>query len=153
MAAPGDEISDRPGTYALWLQLGGDREIAVGRLGRFPFAAGLYAYVGSALGPGGVAARVARHLRRCTSPHWHVDYLRAAARPVRVWWAAGERRQECAWAAALAQMPGATLPVAGFGASDCSCSTHLIRLPALPAASGFARAVGQPVMEVRIEIE
>ena len=150
MAAPDVGVGDGPGTYVLWFQLERDREIEVGRLGRFHVSAGIYAYVGSARGPGGVAARVARHLRRSRSSHWHVDYLRAEAEPVGVWWAAGGGRRECAWAAALARMPRATLPVAGFGASDCRCSTHLIRFPALPTAPAFARAVGQPVMEVRI---
>jgi Uri superfamily endonuclease len=148
LAAPDDAIGAASGTYVLWLRLARDREIGVGRLGRFHFPAGIYAYVGSALGPGGIAARVARHLRRRTSLHWHVDYLRAEAQPVRAWWAPGDRRRECAWSAALAQMPEATLPAPGFGASDCRCTTHLICFPALPAVRDFARAVGEPVMEV-----
>ncbi|MGD1994854.1 MAG: GIY-YIG nuclease family protein [Anaerolineae bacterium] len=148
MAAQDVAIGDVLGTYALWLGLECDREIRVGRLGCFQFPAGTYGYVGSALGPGGIGARVARHLRRRGSLHWHVDYLRSEARPIGFWWAAGDKRRECAWAAALAQLRGASLPVAGFGASDCRCSTHLIHLPALPAVGDFARAVGESVTEV-----
>jgi len=49
--------------------------VNVGRLGRVRFPAGWYAYVGSAYGPGGLAARISRHLRPSKPSHWHLDYL------------------------------------------------------------------------------
>jgi len=52
-----------PGTYALLLKLDKQERITVGRLGTFDFPAGYYLYVGSALGPGGLQARLARHRR------------------------------------------------------------------------------------------
>ena len=58
------------GTYALLLHLDSQRRIAVGRLKEFDFPAGHYVYVGSALGPGGLGARIGRHLRPCTKAHW-----------------------------------------------------------------------------------
>lgn len=152
MAAPDDAIGSAPGTYVLWLRLEQDREVRVGQLGRFHFPAGVYGYVGSALGPGGIAARVARHLRCRKSLHWHVDYLRAEAQPARVWWTSGDQRRECAWSTALAQLPGAASLAPGFGASDCGCSTHLRYLPTLPAVRDFARAVGETVMEVQLDV-
>ncbi|HYA22015.1 MAG TPA: DUF123 domain-containing protein [Thermoproteota archaeon] len=43
------------------------------------FHPGLYLYVGSARGPGGLRARVARHLRRDKVRKWHIDYLTASS--------------------------------------------------------------------------
>jgi Uri superfamily endonuclease len=86
------------GTYVLALWLERARRISVGRRGEFAFPAGWVLYVGSALGPGGLAARLARHRRRFASgkrPHWHVDYVREHA----VWGGAWARpaggRLEC----------------------------------------------------------
>jgi Uri superfamily endonuclease len=145
------------GTYVLALWLERACRIPVGRLGEFAFPAGWVLYVGSALGPGGLAARLGRHRRRFASgkrPHWHVDYVREHA----VWggaWArrAGGRlegdgarrngeRLECDWAAALGQRPGARIVVPGFGASDCRCPGHLVHLPALPDEAWMASILG-----------
>jgi Uri superfamily endonuclease len=52
-----------PGTYALLLKLDKQERITIGKLGTFDFPAGYYLYVGSALGPGGLRARLARHRR------------------------------------------------------------------------------------------
>ena len=136
----GASLPPRPGTYALILHLDRGRALTVGRLGRFRLPTGIYVYVGSARGPGGLAARVGRHLRRsgtgagpAAPPHWHIDYLGPVARPVAVWLAEGDRRRECAWAARLAQMDGASLPVPGFGASDCRCPAHLVHFATRPS--------------------
>jgi Uri superfamily endonuclease len=137
---------DRPGTYALILSLPHSAaDICIGRLGRFYFPAGWYAYAGSARGPGGLAARLARHLRPLKPLHWHIDYFRAHARPVEIWYASGTQRRECAWAHALLGLPGASIPVPRFGASDCCCSTHLIHFAMLPDLMAFTNAVGVSV--------
>jgi len=99
--------------------------------------------VGSALGPGGLAARVAHHARRSTSPHWHVDYLRRRAELVAVWHRAGAVRREHEWAAALMRLPGATVPVASFGASDCRCPAHLVRMASAPRIAAFRSLVDE----------
>ncbi len=103
--------------------------LEVGRLGAIAFRPGYHLYVGSALGPGGLA-RVERHRRlgrdRDRNPHWHVDRLlldprfRLAA-VVTAW--TGERL-ECALARSIG---GET--VAGFGATDCRCGSHLAFRP------------------------
>ncbi len=69
----------RPGTFALVLRRTDASAPCVGRLGRLALRPGHYVYVGSAQGPGGVRARLSRHLRQATRPHWHIDYLTAAA--------------------------------------------------------------------------
>ena len=48
------------GIYALVLHLEHREEITVGKLGTVTFPAGYYLYVGSALGPGGLEARLAQ---------------------------------------------------------------------------------------------
>jgi Uri superfamily endonuclease len=68
--------TDGKGVYVLILYLPYRRTIQIGRLGKFNFSDGYYAYVGSAFGPGGLAARLSHHLRRSHKPRWHIDYLR-----------------------------------------------------------------------------
>jgi Uri superfamily endonuclease len=51
--------------------------LAVTLSGRLPIVlpAGRYLYCGSAKGPGGLKARLSRHMRRGKSVRWHVDQL------------------------------------------------------------------------------
>ncbi len=114
------------GSYALLMRLGEDRVQQVGRLGRFCLGAGWDLYVGSACGPGGLAGRLAHHLRPVRRPHWHIDYMRDLAELRAILIILGRERRECAWAAAAAATPGAHIPVRRFGASDCRCAGHLI---------------------------
>ncbi len=101
---------------------------------------GAYLYLGSAHGPGGIRARVARHLRRNKPKHWHVDHLTARGRIVRVITAPGG--SECALARVALKFKSVAAPVAGFGSSDCrTCPAHLLRLPDAPDA--VLRALGE----------
>ncbi len=132
-----------PGTYALILHLDHARTIEVGALGPVLFPAGWHLYLGSARGPGGLDARLARHRRRSGKRfHWHVDYLRAQTRLVAVWIEKGQARRECDWAQTAASLPGASLPVRGFGASDCTCAAHLFHYPTRPDPDAFERLLG-----------
>lgn len=130
-----------PGTYALFLRAGEQRTIAVGALGEMTVQPGVYVYVGSAFGPGGVQARVHRHARADGALHWHVDYLRAVTTLERVWWTHDETRRECDWASALRAWEASTVPLDGFGASDCACPSHLMRVEAERPASAVCRAL------------
>jgi len=114
------------GTYLLVIGLGQPTTLTVGRLGTFSFPAGWYAYAGSALGPGGLEARLARHRRAEKRLHWHIDYLLPHGTLETIWQLVSPSRLECAWAAAIRALPGAETPVSGFGASDCRCSAHLV---------------------------
>ena len=125
-------IPNLPGTFVLILHLPQERTVSVGRLGKIHFPAGHYLYVGSARGPGGLRARVGRHLREEKVLHWHIDYLRQWAQPLEVWFALGTEPLECRWREAL-QESGFSLPVPGFGASDCRCPAHLLYSPQRPA--------------------
>jgi len=118
-------LPPQPGTYALLLEATATREVQIGKLGVLRMLPGIYVYVGSALGPGGLAARVGRHARREKTRRWHIDYLRAETRLVAVWFATGARHRECRWSQILEQATRAQIPLEGFGASDCRCRSHL----------------------------
>lgn len=145
-------VNTTKGTYLLLAQLQHETEIAVGKLGTFGLAAGWYAYAGSALGPGGLPVRLARHARSDKRLHWHIDYLLQHAVLKAIWQTAYPDRLECAWAAAVRDLPGAQTPIRGFGASDCRCATHLILLPQRPVAGPITAAlVGGSPPEAKIE--
>lgn len=125
------------GTYLLFLRPLAEGRVRVGRLGTMELREGRYAYVGSAFGPGGVEARLGRHVRGEGSLHWHVDYLRRRCEPTEAWVSLDETPREHEWARALAAAPGSTVPLAGFGASDCGCASHLFRFAEVPSWEAF----------------
>ena len=98
-------LDGQKGTYAVILDLTGERSLQVGRLGTCSFPPGFYLYAGSARG--GLGPRLRRHLLRKKPFRWHIDYLRQEARVREV--------------------------VKGFGSSDCRCSSHLVHLPTPPS--------------------
>ena len=120
-----DTAPTAAGAYALLMRLGAPLEFPWrGRDARL--GPGWYVYAGSARGPGGIAGRLKHHLRRGKRVHWHVDRLTAAAAEVRPCaWVGGS---ECAIVSRLAALPGFSLPLPGFGSSDCRCcASHLLR--------------------------
>jgi Uri superfamily endonuclease len=123
----------KPGTYAVLMASDAETEVRIGSLGTFRVRPGCYAYVGSALGPGGLAARVLRHWRQVKPLRWHIDYLRAAVPLQEVWYTLGGKRRECQWADVLARMPECSCPIPGFGASDCTCDSHLFYFQGKPS--------------------
>jgi len=132
------------GAYILALHLPEPATLPV--LGGLALDPGVYVYVGSALGPGGLAARLARHLQGRGRPHWHVDRLRAASRPLG--YAAcctPERVEEALARECTSQLdPGPR----GFGASDSRAETHLFRAPpgwARPVEDCLARVCGHSI--------
>ncbi len=141
MASHSNEPGSRPGTYVLILEALEDARIAVGRLGDLELMSGWYAYVGSAFGPGGVAARCRHHRQISQRPHWHIDYLRAACELREIWFSHDPQRREHTWAELLKGSRGARQPFAGFGATDCDCGSHLFRFSVCPSFPGFQRRV------------
>jgi Uri superfamily endonuclease len=99
-----------------------DCAITVGKLGRIDFRAGTYAYCGSAMA--GYRGRVGRHFSRVKKLRWHIDYLIEVAEPVSAFLVAGGEGMECALGRLLSGLEG-SLPVPGFGSSDCRCTSHL----------------------------
>jgi len=134
------------GLYVLAMRLKSGRTIRVGKLGVFDFPAGIYLYVGSAWGYGGLAARLRRHLALAgtdvENPHWHLDYLLPFIEIVGVVTFPG-KRSECALVEKLAQNPDVERFPLGFGAADCRCKGHLLFLqgekgPEPPESQGGA---------------
>jgi len=126
-----------PGSYVLVVAVEEPTTIEVGALGDREFTPGGYAYVGSAFGPGGLA-RVDRHRELADGDrdtrHWHIDYLlgedETRLASVETY---PDRDIECSLAMALAE--AGCQPVAGFGASDCDCDSHLWALDGLALPS------------------
>jgi Uri superfamily endonuclease len=123
------------GTYTLVVALPERAAITVGALGEYAFAAGWYAYTGSAFGPGGFA-RVDRHRALAAGErdarHWHVDYLLGHdTTAVDAVGLTPGHDIECAVSDALAQVACGEggQQVAAFGASDCGCESHLAYVP------------------------
>ncbi|MET0070057.1 MAG: GIY-YIG nuclease family protein [Candidatus Thiodiazotropha sp.] len=132
------------GTYLLMLSADTRAAVQIGRWGVLAIKPGYYLYVGSAFGPGGVPARVARHCREAKKKHWHIDYLREAATVSSVWYSQAGNRLEHRWAQALSEWSEAE-PVQGFGCSDCSCEAHLFHLKRPATKAGISEIVGSKV--------
>jgi Uri superfamily endonuclease len=127
---PSKTGSTNKGTYALIMRCRKLGRTKIGRLGDMRLRPGFYIYVGSAQGPGGIEARVARHRRRKKKLHWHIDYLRRHTALIETWTMGGTANREHDWAEALAvQLESAH---DRFGASDCRCRTHLFYSADMP---------------------
>lgn len=113
------------GTYTLLISLEESTTAEVGALGDVSFEEALYAYTGSAFGTGGLS-RIDRHARVASGDngtrHWHIDYLLGCDCSALVGAFVTPDDTECAVAQAI---EGEAVP--RFGASDCSCASHLKR--------------------------
>ncbi len=120
------------GNYTLVILLESPSRIAVPSHGRSSLKKGYYAYTGSAVGKGPVSLRqrVDRHLRRKKIKHWHIDHLLAypRAKVTAVVACASTVNRECRINKVIQSIQGATMPVSGFGSSDCqqNCKSHLV---------------------------
>ena len=135
-------VEPKPGTYALILSCASNAHIQIGCLGALCLQPGYYVYQGSALGPGGLRARIAHHQKVSTRPHWHIDYLRAHTQIQCIWFSYDAWRHEHQWARALRSVRGARVPLLGFGASDCNCRSHLYFFKRDPSLVSVQRGVG-----------
>ena len=119
-------LPEQAGAYLLLVKLDGRLSVSLGKQPTCRLAAGWYAYAGSAYGPGGIRARVARHFRVDKAPRWHIDQLTQSASAI--WAAPAPGRTECALLQAMGARPGIALSIPGFGSSDCrNCSSHLLQ--------------------------
>jgi len=108
-------------------------------IGSNTLTAGWYAYAGSAMG--GLATRLARHLRTTAVRHWHVDHLLANGKIVDIQLLlTTDSGEECRLAERVRSWPDAEV-VADFGSSDCRCASHLIRFPRRPLGAILAPVV------------
>jgi Uri superfamily endonuclease len=106
------------GSYLLLLRL--DQKVSIKH---WILEAGIYVYVGSAMGD--LSARVARHLRKNKRKHWHIDYLLEHAKVLSVVMLPSERRLEEEISSALSKKFDGP---EGFGSSDLKVKTNLYKL-------------------------
>jgi Uri superfamily endonuclease len=143
------ELTANAGTYALVLRSLAIRTAVIGQWGRLAIEPGYYIYIGSAFGPGGLRARVMRHCRAEKNRHWHIDYLRAFAAPVAVWYCDKAVRFEHSWAQQVAAMPEMKA-IDGFGCSDCDCRAHLFFTTAAPKVTLFRASLPGRIVSVTL---
>lgn len=120
------------GVYTLLIAIRKRIDVEVGKLGRFEFEPGEYAYTGSAMGIGSASleGRIGRHLGWRGKKFWHIDYLLGSggAEVIGVVYAEAASRAECAVNEAIRESMGGWAPAPKFGSSDCGCMGHLLKL-------------------------
>jgi Uri superfamily endonuclease len=123
--ASADDAPALPGAYVLGIELARPLTVALPGKPATTLSAGRYLYCGSARGPGGLRARLRRHMRRGKAVRWHVDRLTVAGDVIGAW--AFPDGDECELAAMLSGLPA---PIVGFGSTDCApCRSHLFQWP------------------------
>ncbi|MFN7253410.1 MAG: GIY-YIG nuclease family protein [Anaerobacillus sp.] len=116
-----DELNDT--LYAIKTRMNDDYgEITVGKLGSFSFEKGVYVYVGSA--KRNLQSRIEWHKKIEKKLRWHFDYLRPFVEIVEINTYSGEEG-ECELFHRLMKEANGSIPVRGFGSSDCKCLAHL----------------------------
>lgn len=134
------------GSYRLVLRLNRSANLEVGRRGTVTLPPGLYVYVGSARR--NLAQRVARHQRLARTKegrrHWHVDALLLHPDSELVVAELHPGAEECPLLQATLRLAGSSVPVPGFGATDCraGCPAHLVAFPTAALAHFAARPPG-----------
>jgi Uri superfamily endonuclease len=120
-----------------------DREVKIGKEGMMHLRPGFYLYVGSALGPGGLKARLARHARDDKSYHWHIDYLAPHTHMVQIWYTVYARKIEHQVVDLIFSHLEVDIPLIGFGSSDCGCDAHLFYAPRRPSSKRVRQVIGR----------
>ena len=137
------------GTYLLLLECNNEAELSIGTFGKMNAKPGYYLYVGSAFGPGGIQARINHHMQIAGRPHWHIDYLRTVAALVNAWCVYGSR-YEHEWSRSLSKSEAATVPLKGFGSSDCECATHLFYFKRKPVKMELEKMLNNKLASVKV---
>lgn len=138
-----------PGAYVVAIAIAAPLTVRLGGGLSARLRPGRYLYCGSAYGPGGLQARLARHFCKDKSIRWHVDQLTTAGE-VRGAWAVA-LGNECELVERLGFLP---VPIDGFGATDCThCRSHLLRWPSRVSARTIRAALaasGEPPVWLRV---
>ncbi len=125
------------GLYLLEVLLEGPAELGARLLHGARLLPGLYLYIGSAGGSGGLRGRVCRHVRfkvRGSKPRWHVDWLLAHGTVPGAYLLPGRWGPESE--EGLSEFLSRSIEEAHprFGSSDTRSSTHLYRSPGPPGS-------------------
>ena len=104
-------------------------EIKIGRNVDF-IPEGLYIYVGSAFGQGGLSSRLHRHIRKKKKQHWHIDQLTMdTSAEILGIGIILDKKIECILADSFFKLEEITA-IPRFGSSDCrnKCVSHLFKV-------------------------
>ncbi len=124
-----EDIPRDPGLYVIALFLETRICIEIGILGVVCMEPGIYGYVGSARGRGGLRSRIARHIAKDKKIRWHIDYL-TSLRDVRILSIVYIRSKEDLEdvIANIIRSIDCWIPsIRGFGSTDKLSYTHLFR--------------------------
>jgi len=110
--------------YLVFSKLDKKKNIEIGALGQISFKPGTYIYVGSAMNS--AEKRIERHFSEVENKHWHIDYFTAETEQTDYFILPEKSEYECIMASILSEF---CTPIDSFGASDCSCDSHLFRAP------------------------
>lgn len=135
------EIQSLSGAYLLILKSQISTTIEIGKIGSMDVQKGYYFYVGSAFGPGGIKARVNRHLKHDKSLRWHIDYLRSHCLLKQVFISYSTEKQESDWVYRLLHHPSYSIAFNRFGASDSCYPSHLFYSATLATDEGISHAL------------
>ena len=134
-------MTSQPGTYVLIFSACQKGQPQIGRRGTLDLQPGFYIYVGSAFGPGGLKARIAHHCKKNFRPHWHIDYLDPFLELSEIWYTYHPVQREHQWAQIIENTRGTSVPLDGFGSSDCRCKSHLFFHNTRPSITTFRRKI------------
>ncbi|MCW9036051.1 MAG: GIY-YIG nuclease family protein [Rhodospirillales bacterium] len=121
-------ISAKGGSYLLLIDLEKPLILPQKQFLKTPLESGRYLYAGSAYGPGGLRARVSRHIKKRKPKRWHIDYVttKSAIKEALI----VEDAKECDFISHLLEIEGIIVPLKGFGSSDCKkCPSHFLKIP------------------------
>jgi Uri superfamily endonuclease len=131
-------VTDQPGAYVLLVALRAPLALVLPGRRQVVLPTGWYLYCGSAYGPGGLRARLRRHMQRGKKLKWHIDRLTEAGHAAGAWVVPGGN--ECLLVEAMSHLP---CPAPGFGSSNCrTCRNHLLRWPGGPASDIWGKQQG-----------
>lgn len=138
-----EQLPRGQGVYALLVRVINPITVEVSGL-RILLSPGVYVYVGSAGGPGGLRARAVRHFRRYKKIYWHIDRLTTADGAVveGVCYVTGPYGPLIEACASSCMEDTGFAPIPRFGASDDPISsTHLFYVGEGELAEGVCRCL------------
>lgn len=136
------------GSYLLILEVKGNCNLFVGKLGKIYLKKGYYVYIGSA--KKNLFQRINRYLRYPKKKFWHIDYLLDVARIYKTIPILSNKSWECEIAKNLTNF--AEGYVKNFGASDCHCISHLFYFSSNPILNpNFINLINHYRLEKPIE--
>ena len=120
------DIPEAKGAYILQIDLPALRMVSIKKFAGKTLPSGRYYYCGSAKGGGGMAARVGRHFKADKPIRWHVDHVTVGGTVTAALLVPDG--SECDLVDELMRAYHVTVPLSGFGASDCRrCVSHMVR--------------------------